>query len=53
MAIKQIEEISKKVAEIFQSDVHNITKETINNILIGLNQQIDSFNFYDKNIIDE
>ena len=30
-----------------------MTKETINNILMGLNKQVDSFSFYDKNIIDE
>ena len=30
-----------------------MTKETINNILMGLNKKVDSFSFYDKNIIDE
>lgn len=53
MAIKQVEEISKKLAKEFQPDVHNMTKETINNILMGLNKHVDSFSFYDKDIIDE
>jgi|ETNmetMinimDraft_27_1059897.scaffolds.fasta_scaffold31165_2 hypothetical protein len=53
MAIKQVEEISKKLAKEFQPDVHKMAKETINNILMGINKQVDSFSFYDKNIIDE
>ena len=51
MAIKQVEEISKKVAMDIQSDVDRTTKETINNLLLGLSKRIDSFNFYEKNII--
>ena len=50
MAIKQVEEISKKVAMDIQSDVDRKTKETINNFLIGFNRRIDSFNFYENNI---
>ena len=50
MAIKQVEEISKKVAMDIQSDVDRTTKETINNLLLGFNKRIDSFNFY-ENII--
>ena len=50
MAIKQVEEISKKVAMNIQSDVDRTTKETINNLLLGFNKRIDSFNFYENNI---
>ena len=50
MAIKQVEEISKKVAMNIQSDVDRRTKETINNLLLGLKKRIDSFNFYKNNI---
>ena len=50
MAIKQVEEISKKVAMDIQSDVDRMTKETINNLLLGFNKRIDSFNFYENNI---
>ena len=45
MAIKQVEEISKKLAVSIQSDVDRMTKETINNLLFGFNKRIDSFNF--------
>ena len=45
MAIKQVEEISKKLAVSIQSDVDRMTKETINNLLYGFNKRIDSFNF--------
>ena len=50
MAIKQVEEISKKVAVNIQSDVDRMTKETINNLLLGFNKHIDSFNFYENKI---
>ena len=50
MAIKQVEEISKKVAINIQSDVDRMTKETINNLLLGFNKRIDSFNFLKNNI---
>ena len=50
MAIKQVEEISKKVAIDIQTDVDRKTKETINNLLLGSNKRIDSFNFHEKNI---
>ena len=50
MAIKQVEEISKKVAMDIQLDVDKTTKETINNLLLGFNKRIDSFNFYENNI---
>ena len=50
MAIKQVEEISKKVAVNIQSDVDRKTKETINNLLLGFNKRIDSFNFFENNI---
>ena len=53
MAIKQVEEISKKVAIDIQSDVDRTTKETINNLLLGFNKRIDSFNFYENNIRQE
>ena len=52
MAIKQVKEISKKVAKSFQSDVDFRTAETINKILFGINTHIDSFKFHDV-IIDE
>ena len=50
MAIKQVEEISKKVAMDIQSDVDKTTKETINNLLLGFHKRIDSFNFLKNNI---
>ena len=50
MAIRQVEEISKKVAMNIQSDVDRRTKETINNLLLGFKKRIDSFNFYENNI---
>ena len=50
MAIKQVEEISKKVAMDIQLDVDKTTKETINNLLLGFNKRIDSFNFFENNI---
>ena len=50
MAIKQVEEISKKVAINIQSYVDRTTKETINNLLLGYNKHIDSFNFYENKI---
>ena len=50
MAIKQVEEISKKVAVNIQSDVDRMTKETINNLLFGFNKRIDSFNFFENKI---
>ena len=50
MAIKQVEEISKKVAVNIQSDVDRMTRETINNLLLGFNKRIDLFNFYENNI---
>ena len=50
MAIKQVKEISKKVASNIQSDVDNTTRETINNLIIGYNEHIDSFKFYEKKI---
>ncbi len=53
MAIKQVEEISKKVAVNIQSDVDRMTKETINNLLHGFNKRIDSFNFFENNISQE
>ena len=39
----------------YPCDVGDLKKleETINNILMGLNKKVDSFSFYDKNIIDE
>ena len=50
MAIKQVEEISKKVAKSFQSDVDIRTKETINKMLFGINTHIDSFKFHDVSL---
>ena len=50
MAIKQVEEISKKVAKNIQLDVDKTTKETINNLIIGFNEHINSFKFYEKKI---
>ena len=52
MAIKQVKEISKKVAKSFQSDVDFRTKETINKILFGINTHIDSFKFHDA-VVEE
>ncbi len=51
MAIKQVEEISKKIVMNIQSDVDNTTKETINNLIVGFNKRVDSFKFYESNII--
>ena len=53
MAIKQVEEIAKKVAKNIQSDVDKTTKATINNLIMGFNEHIDSFQFNEKNISDE
>jgi len=50
MAIKQVEEISKKVAKNIQLDVDKTTKDTINNLIIGFNEHINSFKFYEKKI---
>ncbi|MBA65144.1 MAG: hypothetical protein CMG55_05015 [Candidatus Marinimicrobia bacterium] len=50
MAIKQVEEISKKVAMNIQSDVDKTTRETINNLIVGFHKRIDSFKFYENNI---
>ena len=53
MAIQQVEEIAKKVAKNIQSDVDKTTKATINNLIMGFNEHIDSFKFNEKNISDE
>jgi len=53
MAIKQVEEIAKKVAKNIQSDVDKTTRATINNLIMGFNEHIDSFKFNEKNISDE
>ena len=53
MAIKQVEEIAKKVAKNIQSDVDKTTRATINNLIMGFNAHIDSFKFNKKNISDE
>ena len=53
MAIQQVEEIAKKVAKNIQSDVDKTTRATINNLIIGFNEHIDSFKFNEKNISDE
>ncbi len=53
MAIKQVEEISKQVAEKLQFEVHNVTKETLNNLFAGLNRKILNLSFKEMNIIDE
>jgi hypothetical protein len=53
MAINQVEEIAKEVAGNFQPDVHNMTKETINNMLMGLNEHVDSFKFDDADNIND
>ena len=53
MAIKQVEEISKKVAKNIQTDVDKTTRVTINNLIMGFNEHIDSFKFNEKNISDE
>ena len=53
MAIKQVEEIAKKVAKNIQSDVDKTTRATINNLIMGFNEHIDSFQFNEKNISDE
>ena len=52
MAIKQVEEIAKKVAKNIQSDVDKTTRATINNLIMGFNEHIDSFKFNEKNISD-
>ena len=53
MAIQQVEEIAKQVAKNIQSDVDKTTQATINNIIMGFNEHIDSFKFNEKNISDE
>ena len=53
MAIKQVEEIAKKVAKNIQSDVDKTTRATINNLIMGFDEHIDSFKFNEKNISDE
>ena len=53
MAIQQVEEIAKKVAKNIQSDVDKTTRATINNLIMGFNEHIDSFRFNEKNISDE
>ena len=53
MAIKQVEEIAKKVAKNIQSDVDKTTRATINNLIMGFNAHIASFKFNKKNISDE
>ena len=53
MAIKQVEEIAKKVAKNIQSDVDKTTRATINNLIMGFDEDIDSFKFNEKNISDE
>ena len=53
MAIKQVEEIAKKVAKNIQSDVDKTTRVTINNLIMGFNEHIDSIKFNEKNISDE
>ena len=53
MAIKQVEEIAKKVAKNIQSDVDTTTRATINNLIMGFDEHIDSFKFNEKNISDE
>ena len=53
MAIQQVEEIAKKVAKNIQSDVDKTTRATINNLIMGFNEHIDSFQFNEKNISDE
>ena len=53
MAITQVEKISKKVAENFQPEVDNRTKETIKNMLLGLNAHIESFKFHDVSVADD
>ena len=53
MAIQQVEEIAKKVAKNIQSDVDKTTRATINNLIMGFNEHIDSFKFNEKNISDE
>ena len=52
MAIKQVEEIAKKVAKNIQSDVDKTTRATINNLIMGFDEHIDSFKFNEKNISD-
>ena len=53
MAIQQVEEIAKQVAKNIQSDVDKTTRATINNIIMGFNEHIDSFKFNEKTISDE
>ena len=53
MAIQQVEEIAKKVAKNIQSDVDKTTRATINKLIMGFNEHIDSFQFNEKNISDE
>ena len=53
MATQQVEEIAKKVAKNIQTDVDKTTRVTINNVIMGFNEQIDSFKFNEKNISDE
>ena len=45
--------LAKKVAKNIQSDVDKNTRATINNLIMGFNEHIDSFKFNEKNISDE
>ena len=53
MSIKQVEQISKKVASSLQYEVHNVTKETISNLFSGVNKKISNLSFQEMKIIEE
>ena len=53
MAIKQVEQISKEVAKNLQYEVHNVTKETLNNLFRSINRKISNLSFQEMKIIEE
>ena len=53
MAIKQVEQISKEVAKNLQYEVHNVTKETLNNIFSGVNKKVSNLSFQEMNIVED
>ena len=53
MAIKQVEQISKEVAKNLQYEVHNVAKETLNNLFSGVNKKVSNLSFQEMNIVEE
>jgi len=53
MAINQVEQISKEVAKNLQYEVHNVTKETLNNLFSGVNKKVSNLSFQEMNIVED